>query len=149
MHEKGIAHRYELSHADCVDELTSTCTHRDCVRANIMMDGDAMYPEGFHPIRIGNTPDRLRTAEYTSRTVAGVKYYFVDFGISSYLPDATPPRLVIGTFGRDQDPPELSETQPYDPFKLDIFIIGNMLKREFCHVGVLRRNQLGFRLNVE
>lgn len=98
------------------------------------MDSDAMYPEGFHPIKIDFTPDRLRRAEYTSRTVAGVKYYFVDFGMSCYLPDATSPRLVTGSDGRDQDPPELSDTVPYDPFKLDVFIIGNMLRQEFCQV---------------
>jgi len=113
------------------------------------MDGDAMYPEGFHPIKIDHTPDRLRLAECTSRTVAGVKYYFVDFGISSYFPDATPPRLVLGDSGRDQDPPELSNTEPYDPFKLDIFIIGNMLRQDFCQVGVIRRTRLAFRLRVE
>jgi serine/threonine protein kinase len=113
LHEKGIA-------------------HRDCVRANIMMDADAMYPEGFHPVNIRRAPDRLGIAEYISRTLAGVKYYYVDFGISSHLPDTSSPRLVTGTYGRDQDPPELSDTEPYDPFKLDIFIIGNMLKREFC-----------------
>lgn len=100
------------------------------------MDGDAMYPEGFHPVRINRTPDYLRTSEHTSRTVAGVKYYFVDFGISCYLPDASSPRLVIGSDGRDQEPPELSDTMPYDPFALDIFIIGNMFRREFCQVGV-------------
>lgn len=99
------------------------------------MDADAMYPEGFHPIRLRRTPDRSRAAVCTSRTVAGVRYYFVDFGISSYLPDTNSPRLVIGSLGRDQDPPELSDTVPYNPFQLDIFIIGNMLKREFYQVG--------------
>lgn len=113
------------------------------------MDGDAMYPEGFHPIRISHTPDRLRTADYTSRTVAGVKYYFVDFGISCYLPDTSSPRLVTGSNGRDRDPPELSDTVPYDPFKLDIFIIGNMLRQEFCQVGVFRWSLLTSRLKVE
>ena len=113
------------------------------------MNGDAMYPEGFHPIRIRRTPDRLRTAEYTSRTIAGVKYYFVDFGLSCYLQDATPPRLVTGSYGRDQDPPELSDTVPYDPFKLDIFIIGNMLRREFCQVGVFWSNRSEFLLKAE
>jgi len=139
LHEKGIAHRYETLYPDFV-EFLSMCTHRDCVRPNIMMNGDAMYPEGFHPIRIKRTPDCLRTAEHTSRTVAGVKYYYLDFGISCYLPDADSLRLVTGSDGRDQDPPELSDTNPYDPFKLDIFIIGNMLNQEFCRVGVFRRH---------
>ena len=131
-------------HLDPIDESMFTRAHRDCVRANIMMDGDAMFPEGFHPIKLRRTPDRSRVAEYTSRSVAGVKYYFVDFGISSYHPDRAQPCLVTGNVGRDQDPPELSDTVPYDPFKLDIFIIGNMLKREFCQVGVFRRSDWNF-----
>jgi hypothetical protein len=28
----------------------------------------------------------------------------------------------------------LSETVPYHPYKLDVFIIGNMFKQEFCDV---------------
>ena len=42
-----------------------------------------------------------------------------------------PPLVTARTIGWDRDPPELSATNPYDPFKLDIFIFGNMFKREF------------------
>lgn len=101
------------------------------------MDGDAMYPEGFHPIALRRNPDYSGFAKYISRTaVGGVKYYFIDFGISVYIPENLRPQMVTGLLGRDRDPPELSDTQPYDPFKLDIFIIGNMLKREFQEVSV-------------
>lgn len=112
------------------------------------MDADAMYPEGFHPISLRRTQDYSSIATYESRTTAGAKYYYVDFGISVYIPEALRPKLVTGILGRDQDPPELSETVPYDPFKLDIFIIGNMFKREFYQVGALRHNRLSFRLKV-
>jgi len=112
LHEKGVA-------------------HRDCVMNNILMDADAMYPEGFHPVTLGRTPDYSDQAKYKSRTIAGAKYYYVDFGISVYIPPELDGELVTGIFGRDQDPPELSDTVPYDPFKLDVFIIGNMFKQEF------------------
>lgn len=109
-----------------------------------MMDGDKMYPEGFHPVRVNYTPDRSDFAEHTSRSAVGVKYYFVDFGISVHIPEGLRPGLVQGLLGRDQEPPELSarvpgnplEQVPYDPFKLDVFMIGNMLKREFYKVRV-------------
>ena len=107
-----------------------------------------MYPEGFHPISLRRTPDYSDNAKYQSRTTAGAKYYYVDFGISVHIPEALRPKMVTGILGRDQDPPELSETVPYDPFKLDIFIIGNMFKREFYQVGTLRRNRLASRLKV-
>jgi hypothetical protein len=101
------------------------------------MDADAMYPEGFHPISLNHTPDYSGLAKYTSRTaVGGVKYYFIGFGISVHIPKNLGEQMVTGIMGRDRDPPELSETKPYDPFKLDVFIIGNMLKREFQEVNM-------------
>ena len=115
---------------------------------NILFDADAMYPEGFHPVALRKARDHSALAKYTSRASAGAKYYYVDFGISVYIPEAVGPKLVTGILGRDQDPPELSEDVPYDPFKLDIFIIGNMFMQEFYQVSVLRRNFLAFRLNV-
>ena len=121
---------------------------RDCVQNNILMDADSMYPEGFHPIALRRTPDYSGIAKYSSRTASGAKYYYVDFGISVHIPEALRPKLVTGTLGRDQDPPELSATVPYDPFKLDIFIIGNMFKREFHRVGAPRRCRSTYRLKV-
>ena len=101
-----------------------------------MMDADAMYPDGFHPIRINHKPDLSDDAEHTSRAAGAVKYYFIDFGISVYIPENVRSKLVTGILGRDRDPPELSNRVPYDPFKLDIFIIGNMLKRDFYKVRI-------------
>jgi len=99
-----------------------------------MMDADAMYPEGFHPIRTMYKADYSGYAPYVSRSVAGVKYYFVDFGISVHIPEDAYPKLVTGHLGRDQTPPDLSTTVPYDPFMLDIYIMGNMFKSELTNV---------------
>ena len=99
-----------------------------------MMDADAMYPEGFHPIRTMYKPDYSGFAPYISRADAGVKYYFIDFGISVRIPKYAYSKLVTGIMGRDQSPPELSKTVPYDPFMLDVYILGNMFKRELTDV---------------
>ena len=101
-----------------------------------MMDGDAMYPEGVHPVRIYHKPDRSGMSKQISRSLTDVKYYFIDFGISVYIPENLRPKLVTGAYGRDREPPELSEQVPYDPFKLDIFIIGNMFNRDFYIVRI-------------
>lgn len=106
--------------------------HRDCVLHNILMDPGAMYPEGFHPVETAYKRDYSGIAVYLPRSAVGVKYYIADFGISSYIPDETRPPLVYGTSGRDQEAPELSKTVPYNPFMLDIFIIGNMFREKFC-----------------
>ncbi|KAI0316324.1 kinase-like domain-containing protein [Amylostereum chailletii] len=109
--------------------------HRDLSEPNIMMDASAMYPLGFHPIYDLYLPD-ARTAASRSmipRLKAGVKYYFVDYGISSQIPSDHPTKLVTGIFGRDRDVPELSDTVPYDPFKVDIFSLGNLFQKEFVN----------------
>ncbi|KAI0039018.1 hypothetical protein FA95DRAFT_1504750 [Auriscalpium vulgare] len=115
---------------------------RDAASPNIMMDASAMFPKGFHPIDQASLPDMSAIAPSRSRLSAGVKYFFVDYGISSEFPlDSNPAsRLVVGTLGRDQEPPELSDTVPYDPFKLDIFVLGNVFRREYYEVAV----NLGF-----
>lgn len=101
------------------------------------MDPDRMFPRGFHPVKDLLLHDILSPAPYIPRRDVGVKYYFVDYGISSYFPTESEPRLVLGRDGRDQDVPELSDEVPYDPFKVDIFTIGNVLGLEFCNVSLL------------
>jgi len=100
------------------------------------MDATNMFPRGFHPIRSQKLPDCTTPAPVTSRFKVPVKYYFVDYGISSYFhPRAgSQTRLVVGTDGRDRAVPELSNRVPYDPFKVDIFTIGNVLRRLFYDV---------------
>ncbi|EKM49870.1 uncharacterized protein PHACADRAFT_154503 [Phanerochaete carnosa HHB-10118-sp] len=114
--------------------------HRDCSRKNIMMDASTLYPQGFHPIRDTLLSDVSTDAPHLSRSAARVMYYYVDFGISVRIPPEVTPKLVTGRLGRDRDPPELrvkraasggTPTQkPYDPFKLDVFILGNTIKKE-------------------
>lgn len=93
-----------------------------------------MYPEGFHPVKSGYNRDFSARATYFPRSIVGVRYYFADFGISVHMPEGG---TVTGVLGRDQQPPELSATVPYDPFKLDVFITGNMLRQELYNVIIL------------
>lgn len=98
-----------------------------------MMDGRPLFPRGHHPVRIDYTPDAIFDAPFLTRQDHPVRYYFIDFGISSYFKTGEAP-LVTGTKGRDKEPPELSDTLPYDPFPLDIFILGNVYLKEFVQV---------------
>ena len=132
LHEKGVAHRYDLKL--CFDCSMLIPPESDCVLHNFLMDPGEMYPEGFHPVQVAYKRNYSGIADYLPRSAVGVKYYFADFGISSHIPDTGHAGLVTGGAGRDRDPPELSPTVPYDPFRLDIFIIGNMFKQEFCDV---------------
>ncbi|KAH9920914.1 kinase-like domain-containing protein [Fomitopsis serialis] len=109
----------------------SGVAHRDCTNANMMMDAGPLYPRGFHPLLGEFLPDGKTGTWPNSRTRCPVKYYFIDFGISRYFPPDVQSKLVIGGDGRDQEPPELSDDIPYDPFKLDVFILGNFLRKNF------------------
>jgi hypothetical protein len=115
--------------------LISFLSHRDCSLKNVLMDATHMYPLGFHPVQDIYLGDKRTVAPRISRLEAGVKYYFVDYGISSYFPPGSRRELVVGIAGRDQDVPELSNDVPYDPFKVDIFTIGNVLRGEIQAVG--------------
>jgi hypothetical protein len=99
------------------------------------MDATHMYHLGFHPVESIFLDDKKTVAPRISRLEAGVKYYFVDYGISSYFPPGSRRELVVGIAGRDRDVPELSNNVPYDPFKVDIFTIGNVLRGEFQAVS--------------
>lgn len=113
---------------------------RDCAYKNIMMDASALFPKGFHPVIQSLLPDASGESHALSRAGVPINYYFIDFGISSrFAPDASS-RLIVGSMGLDQEPPELSRTVPYDPFKLDVFLIGNLIRRHFCDVSTAHLN---------
>lgn len=108
-------------------------TYRDGAYANIMMDIDSLFPFDYHPIYMEHSPDLRRIAR-PRRGFAPVRYYFIDYDLSSYIAPGEP-RLVFGEDGRDQDVPELSDSIPYDPFKVDIFITGNLFLAELINVS--------------
>ena len=135
MHSRGVAHRFVFpSFCDIIVQILPM--HRDGSLKNIMMDATRMFPHGFHPTMNVFLPhDISAPAPILPRLEVGVKYYFIDYQISSYFPNGTERQLVLGLSGYDRDVPELSDEVPYDPFKVDIFTIGNVLRREFVAVS--------------
>lgn len=101
---------------------------------NVMQDATSLFPgERMHPLEPDCTEDLRRELDPRPRCVANVRYYFIDFGTSSHF--AGPgPHLVTGTICRDQAPPELSDSVPYDPFKLDVFLMGNFFLQKYLKV---------------
>ncbi|KZV68674.1 hypothetical protein PENSPDRAFT_652984 [Peniophora sp. CONT] len=127
---------------DCIDFVTQFLeglvfqhemgvAHRDCSPKNLLMDASALYPNGHHPTKLDFTPDYRKVVRPLPRAKHGVRYYYVDFGISSHIPSGSPSSLVTGIFGRNQKVPELSDTVPYDPFKVDIFSMGQVFEQTF------------------
>ena len=126
--------------------ISLTFFDSDLSDRNIMMVGDALFPKGFHPSQQELLPNAEAQAKPRHRRNVGyVKYYFIDFGLSSYFEDQDTPRLVTGEDGQDQEVPELNFSRSYDPFKVDIFTLGNVYKRTFLEVSSLNRStKLGF-----
>ncbi|KAI9063468.1 hypothetical protein FKP32DRAFT_1571909 [Trametes sanguinea] len=135
---------------DCIEQILEGLlflhdhgiAHRDCAYPNVMLDAEAMFPQGFHPMAEIALPDRItRPAPYLSRSHVHAKYYFIDFGISSRFTAQDEDRLVLGEDCIDPKVPELSDTVPYDPFKVDVFLAGNMFYKcflqKYSNVGML------------
>lgn len=105
---------------------------RDCAPPNIMMDGRPLFPRGWHPQASHRYPDGKimpKASQSPSRTaVGGVRYYFIDFGISTRDQD-----LVLGDLGVIRAP-EVSDEVPYNPFKVDIYILGSTYKEIITEV---------------
>lgn len=94
-----------------------------------MMDGSQLYPKGFHPASISLDASGTTSAQPRTRTkVGGVKYYIIDFGQSTHFEDPNEQRLVTGMWAQDREVPELSKAVPYDPFRVDVYTLGNVYK---------------------
>ncbi|KAJ7186164.1 kinase-like domain-containing protein [Mycena filopes] len=115
--------------------------HRGCTGRNIMMDGQHLFPDGVHPRYQTLTPNRRGLAKHYTRTQRPVKYYLIDFGISTaFRPGEA--HSVYQILGRDRTVPEfipIEDLPPdtpvsvllHDPFPVDVYYIGNMIRREF------------------
>jgi hypothetical protein len=120
---------------------------RDICAANLVVDASRMVPGGFHFLRpcthdgvtyLHFDSDDSDPLVLKSRTRAGpLRYYYIDFGLSDQFSSFEARELVIGLYGQlGIYVPEISDTVPYDAFKVDVRLVGEMLVREFLLVRV-------------
>jgi len=104
--------------------------HRDYCALNIMMDPSRLFPDGFHPSSPDLNRQGLALAKHLQRSdVGSIVYYVIDFGLSTRFVNRGSPRLVRGIDCQDKEVPDLSQWTPYDPFPVDIFTLGNVVKK--------------------
>lgn len=115
--------------------ITDSPEHSDIAAPNIMMDARPLYPQDHHPVQLRYCPDNVHDAIPLSRMDHPVRYFFIDFGISHGFEAHTPPML-LGRKGRNQQVPELSNTIPYDAFKVDVYALGDVFSKEFTEVSL-------------
>ena len=104
-----------------------------------MMDPSQLYPDGYHPRRIERKRDFTGKARHFTRTQCPPKYYLIDFGISrKYSSDDRPP-LEDPILGGDKTVPEYNQSYgPCDPFPVDVYYAGNLIRRDFLDVRIAR-----------
>ncbi|EJD47838.1 hypothetical protein AURDEDRAFT_163298 [Auricularia subglabra TFB-10046 SS5] len=103
--------------------------HLDASWGNIMMDGLHLFLEPNHP----SSPETKASGRGDARHIARhqskqpVKYYFIAFDQSVRFPDPATSYPVRRTRGQDTTLPEDWLPDPYDPFKADIYCLGNFI----------------------
>ena len=105
----------------------------DIAPPNVMMDGRALYPNGHHPVRWKFSEDAVYEVTPLSRLEHPVRYFYIDFGISIRFSDGAPPQAT-GVIGRYKEAPEMSYDLPYDAYKIDVWALGNLFRKEFLEV---------------
>ncbi|KAJ7709015.1 hypothetical protein B0H17DRAFT_1156000 [Mycena rosella] len=110
--------------------------HRDCQSGNIMMDVTQLYPNGFHSEDVELNQSWKGKAKHTCMTCTkcNPKYYLIDFGLSRMHDPANKPPLEYPDCGGDRKMPQLQGQeyhQLHDPFPIDVYYIGNLIRREF------------------
>jgi hypothetical protein len=99
-----------------------------------MVDWTPLVNEPFHPVENRFSLDGKRYISIRPRGESPLVYYFIDFGLSVRFRSEEERKLITGQNGREQTVPELSEEEPYDPFGVDVFILGSFLERDIAQV---------------
>ncbi|KAF5376355.1 hypothetical protein D9757_008688 [Collybiopsis confluens] len=107
-------------------------SHNDAKIDNIMMDWYPLYPDPPHPIRTSKKMDWSGPSKPRSRTLYPVKYHFIDWDLSRQwdLSSGIPPRLPP-RYGGDSSVPEFRNNEFCDPFAVDVYCLGNVIREKF------------------
>ncbi|KAF5388421.1 hypothetical protein D9615_000849 [Tricholomella constricta] len=106
--------------------------HGDLTTQNIMMDARPILPSGWHFVAQHRDLDGELISPL-ARIDFPVRYIIIDFDCSVRLSPGQP-HLVRDFGGRDGDPPEYKSRESYDPFKIDVFTLGNVFYKDFYKV---------------
>ncbi|KAH7340838.1 hypothetical protein B0J17DRAFT_653028 [Rhizoctonia solani] len=114
--------------------------HRDIKPSNIMMAGEVLYDEPFHPVAQSLSLDAQSILRPHPRHQldshrrhdgeSAVRYYYINFSRASYLPPETTmdgkskSRLLRCSRGQLGRFPEAMLTAGHDPFKADVYCLG-------------------------
>lgn len=98
------------------------------------MDASSLYPRGFHPVLNDMLPDLRGPAPMLKRKHVRVRYYWIDFRQALQIPENAPSRLITEWTTPILGPPEVSSGEPFDPFKVDVFMMARALMHSIINV---------------
>ncbi|KAF5366792.1 hypothetical protein D9758_006479 [Tetrapyrgos nigripes] len=105
--------------------------HNDIKWDNVMVDSAPLYSRPMHPTQRGTSYDWKHHVSPKSITRHPVRYFLIDFDLTEqYDPKYGPARQFPG-YGGDRSVPEFKAhpSQPCDPFPVEIYRLGNLIRR--------------------
>ncbi|KAJ7179691.1 kinase-like domain-containing protein [Mycena filopes] len=121
--------------------------HRDCKYDSFMVDSKALFrgpndqPHPWMNERRRDYQGLPRTV--TTRTRSPVKYFIIDFNLSCRY-DGPGPHLELPGWGGDKTVPEWRTEELCDPFPVDVYCLGNMIRENFTEGWELGPGRKGF-----
>ncbi|KAJ3831380.1 kinase-like domain-containing protein [Lentinula raphanica] len=108
--------------------------HNDAKNNNIMMDWSPLYPVPPHFHVSSKRMDWKGPSNPRTRTLYPVRYYFIDWDLSQQYnaiirTTRTPVRLP--GYGGDSTVPEFKRNVPCNPFAVDVYCLGNVIRQRF------------------
>jgi hypothetical protein len=98
-----------------------------------MFDPSGMYPKGYHPVQLNRSLNFKGRAKRYTRTERPPRYYLIDFGLSRRYPSRD--ALDEPLRGGDKSAPEHRRGGRCNPFRTDIYYLGNLVRDHFMQVS--------------
>lgn len=99
----------------------------------------SVYSEPPHPVVKSRSYDFKRKVKCGTRTERPARYYYTDLGMSCRLPPNVKDPREDPIMGGDRTVPEHQRPcGPQNPYKTDIYCLGNTFRKEFLQASRLR-----------
>ncbi|KAJ7195871.1 kinase-like domain-containing protein [Mycena rebaudengoi] len=100
-------------------------SHFDIAVQNMVMDEPPVVPNGSHFARPSTHRGSFGLFSWRKRCSVGpLNYWYIDFGNSDLYPEGTEKARTLGLLRNCKEIQELSNTVPYNPFKVDVCQLG-------------------------